>query len=222
MSTKKGIVKKTEISAFKNMRASGIIAIRLDPNDTLVSVDKTSGEDNILLVTKKGMSIRFSEKDIRPMGRPTSGIRGIKISSGDEVIGMDVFNPKAPEITDKRRKIFRDILTVSEKGIGKRTPIDLFPLQKRAGKGVKAAVITPKTGNLSAVTTVTEKVDQVVITSASGQVIKLPLKNIPQMGRATQGVILMRFAKKDDSVAGVATLEKDLTEEEEKEQNNSN
>ena len=220
MATKKGIVKKTEISAFKNMRASGIIAIRLEPNDTLVGVDKTTGEDNILLITKKGMSIRFSEKDLRAMGRPTSGVRGIKIADDDEVIGMDVFNPKSPEIKDKRRKVFRDILTVSEKGIGKRTPIDLFPLQKRAGKGVKAAVITPKTGNLAAMTTVTEKIDQVVITSSMGQIIKLPLKNIPQMGRATQGVILMRFAKSDDSVAGVATLEKNITEDEKEEETN--
>jgi len=220
MATKKGIVKKTEISAFKNMRASGIIAIRLEPNDTLVGVDKTTGEDNILLITKKGMSIRFSEKDLRAMGRPTSGVRGIRIADDDEVIGMDVFNPKSPEIKDKRRKVFRDILTVSEKGIGKRTPIDLFPLQKRAGKGVKAAVITPKTGNLAAMTTVTEKIDQVVITSSMGQIIKLPLKNIPQMGRATQGVILMRFAKSDDSVAGVATLEKNITEDEKEEETN--
>ncbi len=101
-----------------------------------------------------------------------------------------------------------------ENGIGKRTPIDLFPLQKRAGKGVKAAVSNDKTGNLAAVATVTEKVDQIVLTSASGQVIKLPLKNIPQMGRSTQGVILMRFAKKDDWVAGVASLLKNNEEEE--------
>lgn len=214
MATKKGIVKKTKVGEFKNMRASGIIAIRLDKDDLLVSVDKTTGSDNILLVTKKGMAIRFSERDVRPMGRPTSGMRGIKLDAGDEVIGMDIFNPNPPQIKDKRRKTFRDILTVSENGIGKRTPIDLFPLQKRAGKGVKAAVINEKTGNLAAVATVTEKVDQIVLTSASGQVIKLPLKNIPQMGRSTQGVILMRFAKKDDWVAGIACLLKNNEEEE--------
>ncbi len=214
MVTKKGIIKKTMVGEFKNMRASGIIAIRLEKDDLLVSVGKTTGSDHILLVTKKGMSIRFSETDVRPMGRPTSGMRGIKLMPEDEVIGMDIFNPKTPEIKDKRRKTFRDILTVSENGIGKRTPIDLFPLQKRAGKGVKVAVINNKTGNLAAVATVTEKVDQIVLTSASGQVIKLPLKNIPQMGRSTQGVILMRFAKKDDWVAGVACLLKNHEEEE--------
>lgn len=213
MATKKGIVKKTKVGEFKNMRASGIIAIRLDKDDLLVSADKTTGSDNILLVTKKGMAIRFSERDVRPMGRSTSGMRGIKLDAEDEVIGMDIFNPNPPQIKDKRRKTFRDILTVSENGIGKRTPIDLFPLQKRAGKGVKAAVINEKTGNLAAVATVTEKVDQIVLTSASGQVIKLPLKNIPQMGRSTQGVILMRFAKKDDWVAGVACLLKNNEEE---------
>lgn len=215
MATKKGLIKKTKAKEFKNMRASGIIAIRLDKDDLLVSANKTTGKDNILLVTKKGMSIRFSESDIRPMGRPTSGMRGIKLAPDDEVIGMDIFNPKAPEIKDKRRKTFRDILTVSEKGIGKRTPIDLFPLQRRAGKGVRAAVINKKTGNLAAVSTATEKVDQVVLTSASGQIIKLPLKNIPQMGRSTQGVILMRFTKKDDSVAGIACLLKNEENNEE-------
>ncbi len=213
MATKKGVVKKTKVAEFKNMRASGIIAIRLDKDDLLVSVSKTTGKHHILLVTKKGMSIRFPETDVRPMGRSTSGVQGIKLAPEDEVIGMDVFNPEDSGATDKRRKKFRDILTVSEKGIGKRTSIDLFPLQKRAGKGIKAAVINEKTGNLAAIATITEKVDQIVITSASGQVIKLPLKNIPQMSRVTQGVILMRFAKKDDWVVGIACLLKNNEEE---------
>src|SRR3990170_1725742 len=104
---------------------------------------------------------------------------------------------------------------ISQKGLGKRTPVHLFPIQRRAGKGVKAGVVNERTGNLSAALMVNEKMEQVVITSKGGQVIKLPLKNIPQLGRATQGVILMRFADKKDSVAAAACLEKDINEEEE-------
>jgi DNA gyrase subunit A len=142
------------------------------------------------------------------MGRATTGVRGIKLEPNDEVIGMEVFAEKTTKPKDKRRKVFRDILTISEKGLGKRTGIHLFPVQRRAGKGVKAAVVNDKTGPLAAIAMVNEKMEQLVITSKHGQIIKLPLKNIPQMGRATQGVILMRFAKKNDAVAAMACLEK--------------
>ena len=111
-------------------------------------------------------------------------------------------------------------MTVSEHGIGKRTPIHLFPTQRRGGKGVKAGIISDKTGKLAYAIMVTQKVDQVVITSKAGQVIKLPLKNIPELGRATQGVILMRFANKNDSVAAATCLEKDSGESEDKTQAN--
>jgi len=143
------------------------------------------------------------------MGRATTGVTGIKLESGDVVIGMEVFPGKEKMLKDKRKKFFRDILTISEHGLGKRTPIRLFPVQKRAGKGVKCSVVGTKTGDLACAEMVTEKFDQVIITSSAGQVIKLPLKNIPQLGRATQGVILMRFANKGDSVAAAAVLEKD-------------
>jgi DNA gyrase subunit A len=149
------------------------------------------------------------------MGRATTGVTGIKLEKDDELIGMEVFPAKENIPTDKRKKFFRDILTVAEKGLGKRTPIHLFPVQKRAGKGVKAAVVTPKTGNLKTAIMVTQNIDQVVITSKMGQVIKLPLKNIPQLGRATQGVILMRFADKGDSAVAAAVLEKGGEEDEE-------
>lgn len=209
MATAKGIVKKTKVSEFENLRSSGLIAIRLDPKDQLVAVHETSGHDHVLLLTKKGKSIRFPEVNVRPMGRATTGMRGIKLESDDEVIGMEVFPERQKKPTDKRRKVFRDILTISENGLGKRTPVKLFPIQKRAGKGVKAAVVNQKTGNLASMIMVTEKAEQLVITSRGGHVIKLPVKNIPQMGRATQGVILMRFAKKDDKVAAVTVFEKD-------------
>lgn len=214
MATANGTIKKTPMSEFKNMRASGLIAIRLEPNDHLVSVKETSGSDHIFLVTKEGKAIRFPETNVRPMGRATTGMRGIKLNPDDEVIAMEVLASNASEPKDKRRKVFKDLLTISENGLGKRTPIYLFPVQKRAGKGVKAAVINQKTGKLATAGLVTQECEQIVITSKDGQVIKLPLKNIPQMGRATQGVILMRFNNKVDKVAAMTTLEKNSEEEE--------
>lgn len=212
--TKNGIVKKTKVEEFKNMRSSGLIAIRLKKDDQLVSVHETTGDDHILLVTKQGKAIRFPEKNVRAMGRATTGVIGIKLNKGDEVIGMEVFPKKQKEPEDKRRKFFRDILTISEKGLGKRTKIKLFPVQKRAGKGVKAAVVNDKTGPLVAESIVTHETKQIVMTSKKGQVIKLPVKNIPQMGRATQGVIMMRFAKKGDGVAAIAALTKKAVKKE--------
>ena len=213
LATAQGVVKKTPIKEYENLRASGLIAIRLKQSDRLVSAHITSGDDYVLLITKKGKAIKFPETNARPMGRATSGVAGIRPDAGDEVIIMKVFASRNPKTTDKRRKVFRDILTISEKGLGKRTPVHLFPLQKRSGKGVKAATTSDKTGDLSAAVFVTQKMEQVIITSKAGQVIKLPLKNIPQLGRATQGVILMRFADKSDSVAAAAVMEKEEIEE---------
>jgi len=215
LATALGTIKKTAISEYENLRVSGLIAIRLKSGDKLVSAHITGGEDHILMLTKKGKAIRFPETNARPIGRATSGVSGMKMEPGDEIISMEVFLGKPPKVKDKRRKVFRDILTISQKGIGKRTGVHLFPIQRRAGKGVKAAVVNDRTGNLTAAIMLTEKMDQVVITSKGGQVIKLPVKNIPQLGRATQGVILMRFASKSDSVAAVACLEKEAVESEE-------
>jgi DNA gyrase subunit A len=215
MATKSGMIKKTHLSEFENLRSSGLIAIKLRSDDQLISVHPTGGEDHIILLTKGAKSIRFPEANVRPMGRATTGVTGIKMESSDELIGMEVFPGKESIPADKRKKYFRDILTIAEKGLGKRTPIHLFPIQKRAGKGVKAAVVTDKTGSLKTAAMVTQNIDQVIITSKMGQVIKLPLRNIPELGRATQGVILMRFADKDDSVAAAAVLEKGGDEEEE-------
>lgn len=207
MATKNGVVKKTPLAEFNNLRSNGLIAIRLSNNDRLVAVHPTHGDDHILMVTKEGKSIRYPEANVRPMGRATTGVKGIDLNDGDELIALEVFpsNEKTPD--DKRRKYFRDILTISENGLGKRTPTKLFPVQKRAGKGVKAAVLSAKTGNLASAVMVTQDTHQVVMTSKKGQVIKLPVKNIPQMGRSTQGVILMRFAQsKSDNVAAVTAL----------------
>jgi DNA gyrase subunit A len=208
LATRSGTVKKTSVQDFKNMRTSGLIAIRLKDTDSLVSAHRTSGTDHIFLLTQKGKSIRFPEKNVRTMGRATRGVRGIRLEAEDRVIGMEVFAAKQDKPDDKRRKFYRDILTISENGLGKRTSIHLFPEQRRAGKGVKAAQVNNKTGNLAAETLVNQEIEQVVVTSKSGQIIKLPLKNVPRMGRATQGVILMRFAKKGDKVAAITTLGK--------------
>jgi len=215
MATEKGIVKKTSIKEFQNLRASGLIAIKLNKEDKLVSVHPTSGEDHIILLTRKGKSIRFPEANARPMGRATTGVTGIKFEEGDQVISMDVFPAKEQISKDKRKKFFRDILTISERGLGKRSPVHFFPVQKRAGKGVKGSVLSERTGNLAAALMVTQEVDQIVITSKGGQVIKLPIKNIPQLGRATQGVILMRFNNKADTVAACAKIYKEEEDEEE-------
>lgn len=215
MATSAGIIKKTAMSEFENLRASGLIAIKLRSDDSLISVKKSFGESHIMLLTQHGKSIRFPEANVRPMGRATTGVTGIKLETGDELIGMEIFPGKEVIPTDKRKKFFRDILTISEKGLGKRTKVELFPVQKRSGKGLKAVVVSAKTGSLKNAAMVTQDFDQVLITSRMGQVIKLPLKNIPQLGRVTQGVILMRFADKSDSVAAVAVLEKTGDEEEE-------
>lgn len=215
MATKNGLIKKTALSEFENLRNSGLIAIKLREDDSLVSVQRSLGDSHIMLLTLTGKSIRFPEANVRPMGRATTGVTGIKMDKGDELIGMEIFPGREVIPADKRKKVFRDILTIAENGLGKRTPINLFPVQKRAGKGLKAAVVSAKTGNIKNAVMVTQNIDQVIITSKMGQVIKLPLKNIPQLGRVTQGVILMRFADKADSVAAAAVLEKSEGEEEE-------
>jgi len=208
MATKNGIVKKTEISAFSNIRSSGIIAIKLEGNDQLCWVKPTGGKDQVLLVSHLGKSIRFKETDIRPMGRDTRGVRGLNLKRGDWVVGMEVIPNRAEKSKDRRRKFFQDILVVMEKGLGKRTAVNQYPVQKRGGVGVKIAKITEKTGKVICGKLVDQTVFQIILTSKKAQVIKLPLKNVPRLGRDTQGVILMRFSKPEDAVAAVACLEK--------------
>jgi len=213
MVTKKGTVKKTSLLRFENVRSSGLIAIKLSPDDELCWVKITSGDDYILLVSHDGKSIKFSEKDIRLTGRDTQGVRGILLKKEDFVVGMEIAPNKLEEPKDKRKKFFKDILVVMENGVGKRTDIAEFPLQKRGGMGVKVAEVTPKTGKVICSQAVDEEVELVVLTSKQAQVIKLPLKNIPRLGRATQGVILMRLDKSSsDGVSAVACLRKETEE----------
>ena len=197
MATKKGIVKKTNIKEFAHIRKSGMIAIKLGSEDELSWVKLTSGKDNIILVTKKGMSIKFSEKDVRPMGRPTSGVIGIRLKSEDSVITMDKAIPAD------------ELVVVTEKGFGKRSKISDWPLQGRSGFGVKAAEITERNGRLVAAQVVGKGDQHFLITSKKGQVIKLPVKDVPTLTRQTQGVILIRFSDKNDEVAAVSSIERE-------------
>jgi len=212
--TSKGTVKKTSLEDYKNIRLSGLIAIKLVSGDSLCWAHVTDGEDHVLLISHDSKSIKFSEKDIRPTARDTMGVRGILLKSDDYVVGMEVFAPKVVVPDDKRKKFFRDILVIMERGIGKRTDFTEWPLQKRGGVGVKVAEVTPKTGKVACARMVSEEIDQVVMTSRMAQIIKLPLRNIPKLGRATQGVILMRFGEANDTVAGVTCLEKEEDTEE--------
>lgn len=206
MATKKGMVKKTAISKFSKIKSNGLISIRLKNNDQLIKVGTTSGEDEIMLVTYKGKAIRFHEKDIRSMGRATSGVKGIALKPEDYVVTAENFNSQKQKPQDSRRKFFRDLLVVTERGLGKRAAVNLFPLQRRAGVGVKVAKLNAKTGNIVCAEFVTQNVKQIVITTKKAQIIKLPLKNIKRIGRNTQGVILMRFGKENDQVAALTCL----------------
>jgi len=204
--TKKGIVKRTALGKYENIKSNGLIALKLTPGDSLVWVNKTSGSDHILLVSREGKSIRFKEGDVRPTDRDTMGVRGILLRNEDYVISMESFSPIEPVSADKRVKLFRDLLVVTEKGMGKRTPLPEYPLQNRSGQGLKVSETSDKTGNISGALLVDQDSEVLLITTSQGQAIKLPIRNIPKLGRATQGVILMRFAKAGDSVAAVTTV----------------
>lgn len=210
MVTENGTIKKTKINEFDSIRQSGKIAIKLEAGDSLKWVKPTSGEDQVLIVSKEGKSIRFKEDDVRPTARDTMGVRGIELKDKDFVVGMEVFLTTKEAPKDGRRKTFEEVLIITEKGLGKRTGVKEWPLQKRGGQGVKAASLADKTGKIVSCIAVDETVEQVVITSKSAQIIKLPLKNIPSLGRDTQGVILMRFSEKNDAVAAVTYINKDI------------
>ncbi len=206
MATQNGKIKKTPLQDFANIRSSGIIAINLKKNDELIQAKLSDGKKHIILVTFKGKSIRFSEDDVRPMGRTAMGVKGIDLKKGDEVISMDTIPEEKPIPEDKRRKLFRQLLVISKNGLGKRTDAYKYPLQKRGGVGVKVANINKKTGNVACSQIVDENAEKIVVTSDKAQVIKLPIKNIPVLGRNTQGVILMRFKRKTDKVAAMTVL----------------
>jgi DNA gyrase subunit A len=203
MVTKNGIIKKTALEEFKNIRRSGLIAISLKKGDLLKKVCKTRGEDEMILATKQGQSIRFKEKDIRAMGRSAAGVRGIKLKKGDEVIGMDVIKP-IRQLTEKekKQKTKQYLLVVSENGYGKRTELKQYNLQKRGGVGVKTAKITQKTGGL-VVSKVLKEEEDLISVSQQAQVIRIKIGSISKLSRATQGVRIMRLNKGDKVVSVV-------------------
>jgi DNA gyrase subunit A len=212
MATSRGMIKKTTLAEYANIRASGKIGIALRDGDQLIKTEISHGQNYIILVTKHGKSIKFKETDVTATGRDTMGVKGITLKGGDEVIAMETVEINPPKPDDKRRKFFREILVVTEKGLGKRTSVEEYPDQKRGGQGVKVAELSGRTGDIAAVRMVTEDDEQVVITTKAAQVIKLPLKNIKVLGRSTQGIILMR-PHDGDVVTSVTTLQEPEEEE---------
>lgn len=198
LTTRNGTVKKTDIKEFENIRRNGMIAIKLDAGDELAWSNITDGKNDVLLVTKGGKAIKFTEDSVRPLGRATMGVRGIKIDAKDQVIGMAVVSKG-----DKA-----ELLAIMENGLGKKTPVDQFPLQGRGGQGVKVAKVTDRTGQVVVAQVIPGNAEEVIITSTKGQVVKLPINQIPKLSRDTQGVILMRFNKESDKVASATCIEK--------------
>lgn len=196
--TEKGLVKKVKLDAFSNVRRSGLIAIKIKPEDKLIWAKPTSGKDNIQLITANGQAIRFKEEDVRDMGRGASGVHGIRLKADDIVVGMGVIK------SDKEKQKKLQVLTIMEHGFGKRTPLNLYKVQGRGGTGIKTAKVSTKTGKLvNAYVVNTEIMDgkDIVIISEHGQVIRLPFKSVNQTGRDTQGVRLMRLKTSDDKIA---------------------
>lgn len=192
MATARGTVKKTELSAFSNIRKTGIIAISLAPDDNLIGVKLVGQADEVLLVTRDGMSIRFSHDDVRPMGRTAAGVKGISLDPRDEVVGMDIARDTA------------DVLIITNQGYGKRTPVTEYRAQNRGGKGLKALNLTPKTGRIAGVKLVRGENEVMLMTSA-GYVIRFQISDISRMGRYAQGVKVMSL-EADDEVIGIARV----------------
>jgi DNA gyrase subunit A len=193
--TKKGIVKKTELSAYANPRAGGIIAISIDSDDELMDVQLTSGDQDIFLGTRKGQSIRFHEQDVRDMGRTARGVIGIRMDEDDLVVGMEIPSEG------------NSIVTISEKGYGKRTNVEEYRLQSRGGKGTINLKTVPKVGNVSGILQVTGNED-IMLISNSGKIIRVKVDEIPMLHRSTQGVKLIELDP-DEKLVGLARTERE-------------
>jgi len=203
MITKGGTVKKTAIVDYKNVRRSGLIAIRLDEHDELDWIRITSGRDEIIIVSADGQSIRFKEEDVRPMGRAARGVRGIKLREKDYVVGVGVITK---DNQDKK------LLVVTENGMGKKTKLAEYGVQNRGGVGIKTANVTEKTGKIVSAKVVGENKADLLCISKGGQVIRIPLKDISTLGRSTQGVRIMRLSA-GDKIASVSVIEEEEDQE---------
>ena len=195
MCTVRGVVKKTPFEQYKNVRTSGLIAINLDEGDELKWTRLTGGDNEVIISTSQGQAIRFHEKDARPMGRVSRGVRGIRLRAGDHVIGMDVVEEGS------------SIFVISDQGYGKRTKVAQFTAHARGGVGIRSAVVNTKTGALIGVKALKDDEHEVIIISQNGQTIRLGIKDIPELGRATQGVRIMRLNDKD-RVVSLALVDK--------------
>jgi DNA gyrase subunit A len=193
MATTNGTVKKTPLKDYANIRTNGLIAIKLDDGDELKWIAKTTGDNDVIMSTNSGQAIRFHENDARPMGRSARGVRGIRLRPGDKLVGMDIAQED------------HNLLVISENGYGKQTKVGQFPGHKRGGVGIKAAVVSAKTGKIIAVRSISPDMSEVLMISSGGQTIRVGLKDIPKLGRTTQGVRIMRL-KDGDNVASLGLL----------------
>ncbi len=208
MVTSQGTIKKTPLEDFAHVRRSGLIAITLHDGDDLLWVKPTAGKDDVSLVTKNGQSIRFSEEDVRAMGRSAAGVRGIKLKKDDEVVGMDIIDPKLAD------KGMFTLFTVTKNGLGKQTNLNEYKTQGRGGSGIRTMKVTAKTGPVVGAFVASKDDDRdLMMISKKGVVVRVPYKTVPTLGRDTQGVRVMRFKEEGDLLSGAALVN---TEGEEK------
>lgn len=205
MATTKGTIKKTPFKEYANIRTNGLIAIKLDNGDELRWIQKTSGNNDVVISTSAGQAIKFNEKDARPMGRSARGVRGVRLRPNDSVVGMDI-------VGDDSQKL----LVISENGYGKMTMVTNFPLHKRGGVGIKAAIVTAKTGPIVTVHSLIPDTKEILVISSGGQTIRVGLKDIPTLGRTTQGVRIMRLGEGDKvaSIGSISEQDKEVSEDE--------
>jgi DNA gyrase subunit A len=198
--TRKGIIKKTLLSEYDSARKSGLIAIDLREDDELIGVRLTNGDDDIIMVTKQGMAIRFSEDNVRCMGRGAAGVKGINLNKGDLVVGMDTVNPES------------ELLVLTDRGFGKKTKLQEYKNQSRGGKGIKTMKLTERNGCVVAVKVV-KKGSELMLMSSEGHVIRISTQDIPTTGRNTQGVLVMRLNANDNlmSVATIMTKQEEIS-----------
>ena len=196
MITRNGIIKKTAIEDFANVRRSGLIAVKLKKGDELTWVKLTSGRDELILVSRNGQSIRFAESDVRDMGRAASGVNGIRLKNGDKIAGADVIGSKDKD---------GELLIVMSRGYAKRTKLKFYKCQRRAGSGIKTAKVTAKTGAVVSASILDPEEQDLIVVSKKGQVIRTAIGGISVLGRATQGVRVMKM-KEGDEIASITTL----------------
>jgi DNA gyrase subunit A len=202
MTTVKGTIKKTPLKDYANIRTNGLIAIKLDEGDELRWIKKTTGENDVIISTSAGQAVRFNEKDARPMGRSARGVRGARLRPNDWVVGMDIVTSAD-----------QTLLVISEKGFGKKTKAENFPSHKRGGVGIKAAIVTAKTGPIISVQTIDPDMKEALLISKNGQTIRLSLSDIKLLGRTTQGVTIMRLSE-GDSVSSIGLMPEKKEDEE--------